>query len=377
MALEAADEIGDDNLRLRALVIDRVAAVARGEPTARADLLDAIDEAMATSIDEVASMGLSNLVGIDVEQCRLRAAEELLTRSLPFTVEREIKICNVWQRGVRARLHLMRGRWEAALEDALSLIEDDVPPLAQVTPHVVIGLVELRRTGDDGGHFDKGWELAELMDDPFARLAVLAAFAERRWLTGDDDDRVEAGRVWLTTAEVQPGLGWSVGNLAVWLARSGCRVGAIDAIQGPFRSSLSGDPSEAAKQWREIGAPFEVALADFDGDDLDRQTAAVAVLDGLGATSTADRCRFELRARGVTSLPVRPRASTRANPAGLTNRQLEVARLLAAGLTNAELADRLYISEKTADHHVSAVLGKLGVASRREVRSLADELGLG
>ena len=193
-AHEAADELDDGNLRLRALVIDRVAAVARGEPTARADLLDAIDEAMVSSIDEVASMGLSNLVSIDVEQCRLRAAEELLARSLPFTVEREIRICNVWQRGVRARLHLMRGRWEAALEDAQSLIDDDVPPLAQVTPHVVLGLVELRRTGDDGGHVDEAWRLAELMEDPLARLAVLAAFAERRWLTGDEDDRMEAGR---------------------------------------------------------------------------------------------------------------------------------------------------------------------------------------
>ena len=75
-------------------------------------------------------------------------------------------------------------------------------------------------------------------------------------------------------------------------------------------------------------------------------------------------------------MPPRPRASTRANPGGLTNRQLDVARLVARGLTNAEIAPRLYISPKTADHHVSAVLAKLGLPNRRAVVVQADELGL-
>ncbi|WP_243728614.1 LuxR C-terminal-related transcriptional regulator [Microbacterium sp. BK668] len=80
--------------------------------------------------------------------------------------------------------------------------------------------------------------------------------------------------------------------------------------------------------------------------------------------------------RGIRSLPAQPRRTTRANPAGLTNRQLDVARLVAQGLTNAELAERLYISPKTADHHVSAVLSKLGLSSRREVARSASEFGL-
>ena len=59
-------------------------------------------------------------------------------------------------------------------------------------------------------------------------------------------------------------------------------------------------------------------------------------------------------------MPHGPRAPTRANPAGLTARQLEVLSLLAAGLTNAEIADRLVVSPRTAEHHVAAVLAKLG-----------------
>ena len=76
--------------------------------------------------------------------------------------------------------------------------------------------------------------------------------------------------------------------------------------------------------------------------------------------------RRRLRDQGVTRLPRRPLPRTRANPAGLTDRQLEVLGLLADGLTNAEIADRLVLSVRTVDHHVAAILAKLGVASRRE-----------
>jgi DNA-binding NarL/FixJ family response regulator len=68
--------------------------------------------------------------------------------------------------------------------------------------------------------------------------------------------------------------------------------------------------------------------------------------------------------------------TTRANPAGLTARQLEVLSLLTEGLTNAEIADRLVVSPRTAEHHVAAVLTKIGASTRREAARRASELGL-
>ena len=65
-----------------------------------------------------------------------------------------------------------------------------------------------------------------------------------------------------------------------------------------------------------------------------------------------------------------------ANAAGLTARQIEVLALLRDGLTNAELGRRLYISAKTADHHVSAILAKLGVNTRRDAVRTARKLNL-
>ena len=90
------------------------------------------------------------------------------------------------------------------------------------------------------------------------------------------------------------------------------------------------------------------------------------MLDRLGADAVAAKVRQDLRDRGVAAVPARRRAATRANPAGLTTREVEVLRLLADGLTNAELGERLFISAKTVDHHVSAILAKLQVASRRD-----------
>ena len=80
-----------------------------------------------------------------------------------------------------------------------------------------------------------------------------------------------------------------------------------------------------------------------------------------------------VRRRGVTGVPRGPRPATTANPAGLTGRQAEVLGLLAAGLSNADIAARLTLSPKTVEHHISAVLDKLGVTSRGQAVAVAHE----
>jgi DNA-binding NarL/FixJ family response regulator len=103
---------------------------------------------------------------------------------------------------------------------------------------------------------------------------------------------------------------------------------------------------------------------------------ALALLDGLGASQTAQRLRRQLRRRGTLRVPRGPIRATAANPAGLTGRQVEVLGLLAEGLTDAEIAARLSLSTKTVSHHVSAVLAKLGVGSRHRAAAAARRLGV-
>jgi DNA-binding NarL/FixJ family response regulator len=115
-----------------------------------------------------------------------------------------------------------------------------------------------------------------------------------------------------------------------------------------------------------------LALAD---GDVPARVAALQILDEMGAVPLATRIRRELRRDGVKNIPLGPRPSTRDRVANLTNRQNEVLGLLADGLTNAEIADRLFISSRTAEHHVAAVLSKLNASSRDDAVTIARGLG--
>lgn len=357
------------------ILVQAAAVLVDGSAEARDSLVASIDKARLESFDELASMGYTNLAGMDVEQRRFRQAEELLERSLPFAIERDITVCQATQTSVRSRVQLLRGRWQAALEDAHAVLDTQGTPVARLWPYLSIGLVALRR-GEPSVGLERAWLLAGELDEPLVRLAALSAFAEQAWLTGNTDLRVKEAVSYLPALSRLAGLEWSAGELAVWLRRLGFTLSEIAPVAEPYQLVLDGDPCAAAEWWRRAGAPFDEALALLWSDDQVDLSAAIATLDAMGATATADRARQELRQRGVLRVPPRPRAATRSNPAGLTTRQLEVARLIANGLTNAELAQRLYISEKTADHHVSAILGKLGLSSRREVSRRSAEFGL-
>ena len=143
-----------------------------------------VEEARDHGLDELASTGYSNLAYLDVEQRRLADAERTLEESLALTVERDIPICNHWQTGVRSRLRLLEGRWRAALEDADDALTRDGMPVATFWPHLVAGLVHLRRVGTEDRHLEAAWQLADQLDEPLRRLPALAALAERMWMTG-------------------------------------------------------------------------------------------------------------------------------------------------------------------------------------------------
>jgi DNA-binding NarL/FixJ family response regulator len=105
--------------------------------------------------------------------------------------------------------------------------------------------------------------------------------------------------------------------------------------------------------------------------------AALAIFESLGAAPMAAIARRTLRELGVRNIPRGAHERTRQNPHGLTRRQLQVLTLLAEGRRNGEIATRLFLSEKTVDHHVSAILEKLNVRSRIEAAALANQAGLG
>jgi DNA-binding NarL/FixJ family response regulator len=141
-------------------------------------------------------------------------------------------------------------------------------------------------------------------------------------------------------------------------------------------ATLRGDHLAAASAWESSGYRYEQAVELVHGDDREQMVDGLRLLDDLGAVGTANRARALLRDQGVTAVPRGPTRGTRSNPAGLTNRQVDVLLLLTEGLTNAEIADRLVVSVRTVDHHVSAILDKLDVQGRQEAAALAADLGI-
>ncbi len=212
-------------------------------------------------------------------------------------------------------------------------------------------------------------------DDPRLLWAVAASRAEAAWLAGRPEEI--PSHVTDPFAEaLRSGAVWATGELAFWLWRAGALEDPPEHTEDPYLLHIAGNWRQAAAAWEQIGCPYEQADALADGDELGMREA-LAIFTRLGAQPAADRVRARMREAGVKHVPTRPRAATRAAPAGLTRRQLEVLTLLGVGRTNADIARELFITEKTAEHHVSAVLRKLGVSTRSEAVATARKIGVG
>ncbi|WP_245717679.1 ATP-binding protein [Nocardia jejuensis] len=372
-AREIAAKAEDPALRVRVSLIEGYCAVLGGQQIARHELLEVL-AAGPEHIDEVYSSGYTNLSFFDVEQRRLDAAADLLEVCIPLMVEHDLPVCRVVQLGSRSRLKLLVGDWNGAIADADSVLDSPSAPLARGWPLLIRAMVALRRSGDDGGGIEEAWRLACRYGEPVRMLPVAAAIVEKTWLTGVADARLDECRALLGTVPIT-GLEWARGELAMWLRRIGDDTATAEVAE-PYRLLAQGRFEDAANAFERLSTPYDAALALAESGESGLARRALDILDRLGADAVAGKVRFELRAAGARDVPAPRRATTRANPAGLTTRQIEVLRLLETGLTNAELAERLYLSVKTVDHHVSAILTKLQVTKRRDAVRRARETGI-
>ena len=193
---------------------------------------------------------------------------------------------------------------------------------------------------------------------------VGAARAEAAWLEGRFDACIEETETAFALARRHAAL--DLGELAVWRRRAGVDEPTPAGAAEPYATLLAGDWRSAAAAWTELGAPYEAALALADGDDEDALRQALDELQRLGAAPAAAIVARRLRSRGARGLPRGPRPRTRANPANLTPRQMEILALVAEGRRNGDIAEHLFLSQKTVAHHVSAILRKLDVKTRGE-----------
>jgi DNA-binding CsgD family transcriptional regulator len=291
--------------------------------------------------------------------------------------------CEVWYLirtlgALSLRLRAVRGEWDEAIAGLRAIEATGTGPDAGPLRYVLAPLARLlaRRGSDEAPAFlARARAFARRADCYYDWRHSGLVEIETAWLTGRHADADEA-IARLDELTDRPGRETARAELHRWKRRLGLPHEVPPGCPEVLAAGIRGDWRAAAAGWEALGAPYHRALELIDADEVEAVRDGLQVLDDLGAQPAARRARQRLRTLGVTHIPRGPRSATRANPAGLSPRQVEVLRLLAEGLTNAELAARLVISEKTADHHVSAVLTKLAVRTRREAAAVARNLGL-
>jgi len=240
---------------------------------------------------------------------------------------------------------------------------------------VTLGLVRARR-GDPGvwEPLDEAVTLAEPRHELQWIAPVAIARAEAAWLEGRNDDAITETELAYEFARSLNS--WWMAGLSYWRWRSGLHEPVPRVGEEQYRLEMAGAWSAASERWAAGGCVYSTAFALMDADEDTPLQRGLEELQALGAKPAAAIFARKLRARGALNIPRGQRAATRANPANLTSRELEVLVLLADGLPNTEIAERLIVSRRTVDHHVSAILRKLAVTTRGQAGAVAARLGL-
>jgi DNA-binding CsgD family transcriptional regulator/tetratricopeptide (TPR) repeat protein len=377
-ALAVAEAIGDIEAELYGLTFMGAAELRSGDDAGLRKLEHALELALEHDLEEAAGRALMLLMSSLLGLRRLEHARANLERGLRYSTERGLETQRAYFIAGAGRIALADANWQEAETLAQQTVRDPRGvPLPRVWGLVVLGLLRARR-GDPGG--------SELLDEaeeivrPTGQLEwigmVASAKAESAWLDGTPQ-RVEELTHDAAALARERHHAWSGGELAYWRWKSGVKEGDLGTeLAEPYARAIAGDWRGAAASWRDLGHAYEAALALGDGDDPEALRASVASLQDMGAKAVAAVVARRGRELGVRRLPRGPRSQTRENSAGLTPREVEVVGFLVEGLRNPDIAERMVVSQRTVDHHVSAILRKLGVRHRGEVRGAAERLGL-
>jgi DNA-binding CsgD family transcriptional regulator/tetratricopeptide (TPR) repeat protein len=376
-ATELAERLDDKETVVHALNTIGTVEFLAGLPAGREKLERSVELAAQAGLESHMARGFYHLAWAAVRQRMHAVSNRYLEAGLAYCSERGLELHRLYLLGYRARSELDQGRWTEAVDAAEQVLR--VPrhsTVPRILALVALGLVRARR-GDPGQWtpLDEAWALAEPSGELQRIGPAAAARAEAAWLEGRPDAVAEATGTALELA-LSRRVSWVIGELAYWRWRAGINEKIPPGTAEPYALQIRGDWAAAAELWTELGCPYEAALALADADDEDALRASLDELQRLGAQPAAAIVARRLRERGVRGVPRGPRPATRENPAGLTQRELEVLELVAQGLRNAEIAERLFLAEKTVDHHVSAILRKLDVRTRGEASAEAARLGL-
>lgn len=364
-AATIAAQLGDSGIAVSAQIVEGAIELVTGEPNTGIALLTAARDRAHSRSSIPLLADATRMLGSGAGEARryddaFAWAGQLITQSAERDNDYEIGYMRAWQ----ARIRLEQGAWDEAADLALQALELGSAPLIRSTALSVIGRIRVRR-GDP-----RALEPLAEVEQLAARLELqhvwpgLCAITEMQWLDIGTPPDLAA-----LTATYERALGtdsrWALGEIGYWLWRAGGLRAAPPRAAAPYAAAIEGHWRAAADGFAALGNVYEQALSLVDGDEPAAREG-VAMLDRMGARPAAARARRTLAGRGL-SVPGPPRRSTAAHAHGLTQREAEIRGLILRGMNNGQIARQLYISRRTVEHHVSAVLRKTGVASRDEL----------
>ena len=379
-AIALAEELGETDTLIHALATVGSARHYAGDDLGHEELNRSLQLALAGGYLDHAGRAFANLAFTTMLAMRFDEAERWLDTGIAYAIEHDLDLRRGYLLATRAILRARQGRWDAAETEIRQLLRQ--PKLSSVTRMMALttlGQVQARRGSPEAAAtLDEALALADRTGKLLRLGPVRAARAEAALLTSDPGrvrDEVQAVRELIS----ERGNRWDRGELAWLLWQAGERDVPTENLAEPYALQIAGDFVGAAATWHDLGCPYEEACALAESADPALVRRALALFEDLGAMPAIGQAIQRLRALGVRDLPaVRrgPRATTSAHPAGLTQREAEVLALVAAGLRNAEIAERLYLTPKTVSHHLSAIYSKLGVETRIEAAHAASQLGM-
>jgi DNA-binding CsgD family transcriptional regulator/tetratricopeptide (TPR) repeat protein len=350
----------------------------------RQTIRESIDIALRHNDIYNVARGYTNATFQEMELLNFAAAEEVALRGIAYVADHELDGYKSYLSGALAWALLHQGRLEEAEAPATVSFDLSAPPSdepqASISARAFTGACShiwlAARRGlpipvTARAHIDAFMLAADEMQRLNTHAVMLAELA---WL-GLESQEVALSA--LRQVSVRAESLTAVAESAIWLWRFDPTTdlsGLLD-VALPYRLEATGDIAGAAALWADLGAPFDMAMALAQGT-VEQRLHAIQIFTRMGAAAPAQKLVEDLRREGYREVPHRPRQSTLLNPLGLTNRQLDVLRALSEGLSNQDIGARLFVSPKTIDHHVSAILAKLEVASRGEAAAKARKLSL-
>ncbi|HWM19582.1 MAG TPA: AAA family ATPase [Ilumatobacteraceae bacterium] len=375
-ALAIAEDLDDRESLVHVLNTLGTAELLAGSTGGRALLERSLTLAHDAGLEEHVGRAFINIGWASNRSRHYPGVADLLRGGIDYCDERGLVLWQQYVVAYLARVAFDEGRWSEAIELAQPILRDPRAMMPRIPVLVVVALVRARR-GEPGVQalLDEAFELAQPTGELQHLAPVVAAQAEVAWLAGRPAAVDDATREALEGA-IARRAPWLVGELACWRWRSGLAQDIPENAAEPYALEMSGQWARAFEEWSDRGCVYEAALARSSSNDEGAMRQALSELHHLGAHTTAAIVARQLRELGARDVPRGPRPTTRPNDASLTAREVAVLELVAAGLTNPQIAASLYISRKTAEHHVSSILVKLGTTTRAEAAAAAVRRGL-